>query len=81
MEKNIERHRRASWIGFAAFPTSIISSGFIKESQGRRDGAKEDITCPFERGFMVVPDGLGLGTNLDEQVVTEYLPKDAPLRM
>ncbi len=33
-------------IGLVALPTGIISSGFIEEFQGRKNAAKEDVTCP-----------------------------------
>ena len=37
------------------------------------------IKNPIQKGYMAVPDAPGLGVDLDEQAVTEYLPGNAPL--
>lgn len=38
-----------------------------------------DLKNPIQQGYITVPDGAGLGVELDEQAIAEYLPEGKPL--
>lgn len=42
-------------------------------------GRMLDLKHPIQDGYIVVPDGPGLGVELDEEAISQELPEDAPL--
>ena len=38
-----------------------------------------DVKHPIQNGYITVPDGPGLGVDLDEDAIAEHIPDDQPM--